>query len=230
MQNMLTYCHDKDIDMIKLVLYQTWPTLVYTNLRMRKSIRSQREIMTFWKNLGKMLLMVHLSFFHEKQLLMKLLFEKQQSYATLLVELILANYTPTRCVDPYRPVCTHVGISIQRRVDSGLDNTIHVSLIKWSCPIFNEQDQNVKLKTSILQPDRKLTWRIFVHTATLFSKQWAALNTFVPVKKSVPLSLKKISIAVARKESSMNWHEVTYRKKALLSLKSESVSGGDCKR
>ena len=77
---------------------------------------------------------------------MKLLFEKQQTYANLLLGLMLANYTPTRCVNSCRPVFIRVGISIQKRVDSYLDKTGPAALNIWSCPISNEQDQNVKLK------------------------------------------------------------------------------------
>ena len=60
--------------------------------------------------------MVHLSFSHGKQFVMKLLIENQQTYANLLLGLTLANYTPTRCVNPCRPVFIRVGISIQNRV------------------------------------------------------------------------------------------------------------------
>ena len=47
----------------------------------------------------KMLWVVDLAFLHAKQLLMKLLFENLQTYANLLLELMRANYTPTRCVN-----------------------------------------------------------------------------------------------------------------------------------
>ena len=75
---------------------------------------------------------------------MKLLFENQQTYANVLLGLTLAIYTPTRCVNPCRPVFIHAGISIQKRVDSYLDKTRLAALKKWSCLISNEQDQNVK--------------------------------------------------------------------------------------
>ena len=91
-----------------------------------------------------MLLVVHLAFSHRKQLLMKLLFENQQTYANLLLELMLANYTPTRCVNQCRPVFERVGISIQKRVDSYLDKTRPAALKIWSCLIFKIQDLIVK--------------------------------------------------------------------------------------
>ena len=118
MQKMIAFYHDKDIDMLKLGC--TLPN--YTNLLMQISIHSRKEIKT-WKKSEKMLLVVHLSFLLGKQLLMKLLFENQQTYANLLLGLRLANSTPTRCVNPWRPVFISVGMSIQKRVDSYLDKT-----------------------------------------------------------------------------------------------------------
>ena len=82
-----------------------------------------------------MLLVVHLSILHAKQLLMKLLFESLQTYANLLLGLMPANYIPTRCVNPCLPVFKRVGISIQRRVDIRLDKTRPTALKIWSCPI-----------------------------------------------------------------------------------------------
>ena len=59
---------------------------------MQNSTHSRKEIKTFWKNFDKMLLLVHLSLLHEKQLLKKVLFENQQTYANLLLGLMPANY------------------------------------------------------------------------------------------------------------------------------------------
>ena len=122
---------------------------------MQSSIQSRKEIKTFRKKFEKMLLVVHLPFSHGKQLLMKLLFENQQTFANLLLGLTLANYTPARCVNPCRPAFVRVGISIQKRVDSYLDKTRPAALKIWSCLISNEQDQNVKLKASLQQADKK---------------------------------------------------------------------------
>ena len=138
---------------------------------MQNPIHSLKDMKTFWKKFETMLV-VHLSFLHAKQLLMKLLIENQQTYANLLLGLTLANYTPTRCVNPCRPVFIRVGISIQKRVDSHLDKTKPAALKIWSRPISNEQDQNVKLKASLQQADRrKLTASVlmgFVLIATVF--------------------------------------------------------------
>ena len=86
--------------------------------------------------------------FTRKQLLMKLLFEKQQIYGNLLLGMTLVNYTPTRCVNPCPQVFIRVGISTQRRVDLSLDKTRPAACKIWSCLIFNDQDQNVKMKAS----------------------------------------------------------------------------------
>ena len=158
-----------------------------TQIYWSNSIHSGKEIKTCWKNFGKMLLVVHPSFVHKKQLLMKLLFESQQTYASLLLGLTLANCNPTRCVNTCRPVFIRVGISIQKRVDLGLDKTRPAALKIWSCPNFNEQDQIVNLKASYQQADRKkLTALVllgFFLIAILCLKQWVAFTT-ARVKKS----------------------------------------------
>ena len=150
-----------------------------------------------------MLLVVHLLLLHAKQLLMKLSFEKVQTYTNLLMGLMPANYIPTRCVNPCLPVFICVGISIQKRLDSHLDKTRPAALKIWSCPISKEQDQIVKSKASLQQADRKeLTTSVlmgFVLIATLYLKPWVAFTTSVPVKGCVPLSLKRIFNVVARR-------------------------------
>ena len=93
-------------------------------------------------------------------------------------------------------------------LDSHLDKTRPAALKIWSCPISNEQDQNVKLKASLQQADkRKLAASVlmgFVLIATLRLKPWVAFTTSVPIKSCVPLSLKKIFNVVARRESLMH--------------------------
>ena len=146
---------------------------------MQNSIHPQKEIKTFWRKFGKVLLVVHLSFLHAKQLLMKLLLESLRTYANLLFGLTLANYIPTRCVKPCLPVFIRVGIWTQKQVDSHLDKTRRAALRIWSFPTSNEQDQSVKLKASLQQADRrKLTASVlmgFVPIATLCLKPWLLL-------------------------------------------------------
>ena len=101
-----------------------------------------------------------------------------------------------------------VGISIVIQIDLYLDKTGLAALKIWSFLIFNEQDQNVKLKPSLQQADRrKLTASVlmgFVLIATLRLKPWVAFTTSIPAKSGVLLSLKRICIVVARRESSMH--------------------------
>ena len=152
----------------------------------------------------------------------------------LLLELMPANYTPTRCANPCPPVFIRVGISIQKTVDSHLDKTRPVALKKWSCLIFNVQDLIAKLRASTLQADRRkliaLVLMGFVLIAILCLKQWVAFTTFVPVKSCAHLSTKKMSNVAVGKKNSMNWGEAIYRRKFSLSLKCGNVSGGDFTR
>ena len=217
-----------------VVHYQTLLTFAYTNLPMQIFIPSQREINTYWKNFEKTSLVAHLSFLHAKHLLIKLLSESLRTYANLSLELMPANFTPTRCANPCPPVFIRVGIWIQKPVDSYLDRTRPVALKIWSCLMFNVQDLIVKLRASTLQADRrKLIASVlmgFVLIATLCFKQWFASTIFSPVKSCAHLSLNKISNEAVGEENSMNWAEAKYRRNVSLSLKCGNVSGWDFTR
>ena len=80
-----------------------------------------------------------------------------------------------------------------RREDIYLDKTIPADLKKWSSPIFQEKDQNVKFKSSFEQVDKiKLTASVligFVLIATLSSRQEVAYTNFVSFKMYVHLYL-----------------------------------------
>ena len=157
MQKMIAFYHDKGIGLVKLGC--TLPNLV--NISLHKSTDAKwypftEGEKTFWRKFEKMLLLVvYQSFLYVRLLLMKLLFESLQTYANLLLGLMPANYIPTRCVNPCLPVLTRVGVGTQKRVDSYLDKTIPAALKLCSCPISNEQDQNVKLKASLQQAHRR---------------------------------------------------------------------------
>ena len=120
----------------------------------------------------------------------------------------------------------------QKRVDWHLDKTRPAALKTWSCPISNEQDQNVKLKVSLQQVDiRKLIASVlmgFVFIETLCLKPWVAFTTSVPVKNCVPLSLKKIFNVVAKRESSMHWDDTIYKRNVTRLLQCKSANGGGC--
>ena len=203
---MIAFYHDKDIDMLKLGC--TLANLANVCLHKSTDAKfypSQREIKTYWKKFENTSLVAHLSFLHAKQLLMKHLSESF-TYANLLLELMPANYTPTRYANPCPPVFIRVGI--QKPVDSHLDKTRPIALKIWSCLIFNVQDLIVKLRASTLQADRtKLIASVlmgFVLIAILCLKQWVAFATFVPVKSCDYLSLKKMSNVAIGEENSMN--------------------------
>ena len=166
-----------------VVHYQIWLTFAYTNLPRQIFIPSQIEIETYWKKIEKTSLVLHLSFLHAKQLLMKPLSESLQTYANLLLGLMPANNTSTQCVNPCPAVIIRVGISIQKPVDSHLDKTWYIALKIWWCLFFNVQDLIVKLRASTLQADRrKLTASVlmgFVLIAIRYLKHWVASITFV---------------------------------------------------
>ena len=232
---MISSNQDKNIDKLELgCLYHTWPTFVYTNLSIQRPIRSRRHIKACWRKFEKMLLVVLLLFLHAKQLLMKILFVCQQTYANHSWGLILANYTAARCVNRRPPVFIRVGISIQRKVVSHLDKTTPEALTLGLFLTLNEQGQIAITRASLQQTQRKkLTasvLMVFVHIAALCSKQGAASTTFVSFKRFNHLSLKRIFILVVKRQSSINWADTVYEKKASLSLYCGSVNGGDCTR
>ena len=73
----------------------------------------------------------------------------------LLLGLMPAIYTATRCVNLCPPIYIRVKISVQKPVDSRLDKKRPVASKIWSCLIFNVEDLIVKLRASTLQADRK---------------------------------------------------------------------------
>ena len=196
MQRMIAFYHDKDIDMLKLGC--TLPNLA--NICLHKS--TDGKFYTFSER--------------DKDLLEKLrehvvagnFIRKSTNLCKSIVGIDASQLYPTRCVNPSRLVFIRLGISIQKRVDSHLDKTRPTALRIWSCPISNEQDQNVKLKASLQQADRKkLTASVFmgfVLIAALCLKPWDAFTTSLTVKSRVLLLLKKIFNVVARRESSMH--------------------------
>ena len=132
MQKKIAFYHDKDIDMLKLVC--TLPNLA--NVCLHKTTDAKFYAFTeadidLLKKFEKTSLVVHASFLHAKQLLMKLLFERLQTYANLLLGLMPANYITFLCVNPNLPVFIRVGIPIQKRLYSHLDKTRPAVLKIW---------------------------------------------------------------------------------------------------
>ena len=65
------------------------------------------------------------------------------------------KYTPNRCVNSCQPVSKHFDDLIRRQEHSCPNKTAPLAWKKWSCPSFKKQNQNVTLKTSILQAENK---------------------------------------------------------------------------
>ena len=149
-------------------------------------------------------MVVQLSFFHAEQMLMKLLFENQKTYANLLLGLMPANYTHTRCVNPCQPVLISNGILLQRRSDWCLDKTRPAALKLWSCLIFKEQDHNAKIVSFYTTGRQKeidgFNYDGFCSDCSNVSEVTVAYTTFVHFKKYVHTPLKKIFYVTRKRE------------------------------
>ena len=195
MQKMIAFYHDKDIDILKLGC--TLPNLA--NICLRKSTDAKFYLFTegdedLLEKIREDVVGGPSIVFTRKTVVDEafiLLSQRLQTYANLLLRLMLANYTPTRCANPCPLVFIRVGTSIQKQVDSHLDKTRPAALKRRSCLIFNERDQNVKLKASLQQADRrKLTASVligFVLIATLCLKPWVAFP-LLPLSRAASLS------------------------------------------
>ena len=150
MQKKIAFYHDKIIEMLKLGC--TLPDLA--NICLHKSFDAKFYPFTegenfFWKKIREDVVGGPSIVFTRKAMkLMKFLFENQKTYGIFLLGLMQANYTPTRCVNPYRRVFIRIGISNKKRVNSYLDTTRPAALKIWSCLICKGQDQNMKFKAS----------------------------------------------------------------------------------
>ena len=138
-----------------VVLYQTWPTSVYTNLLMQKSIpltEGDKESLEKFREdvVGDSSIV-----FPRKAVVDEVFIKKSKSSCKSIVGIDTSQLQHFRCVIPCQPVLIRLGISIHRRVDLRVDETRPAILKIWSCPIRNEQDQNVKLKASLQQADRR---------------------------------------------------------------------------
>ena len=118
-----------------IVLYQFRPTFVYINLPMQISIPSQREIKIFLKKSARCRwwFICRYQLAHAQPLLLKLLIQNQQTYAILILEMMIANYCPTRSDNPCQLVLKSNGIYNERQLDSRLDKTRPAALKIVSC-------------------------------------------------------------------------------------------------
>ena len=157
-----------------VVHYQTWPTFVYTKLQRQNVVPftdgDKTNLEKKWEDVVSGSSIV----FTRKAVLDETFFENPQTYANQLSGLIPANYTPTLFLSRCLRFHVGVGVTIQKPIDSYLVRTINVALEIWSSPIFNEQDQNVKSKASMMKVDeRKLIVSVLMDCsliATLCSK------------------------------------------------------------
>ena len=157
MQKTIAFYHDKNIDTLKLgCTLPNWLPFAYRNLPMQKSIPSQSEIKTFWKKIREDVVCWPSLVFTSKAVVDEKFIRKSTNICNSSVGIDASQLYPYSICQPLcPPVFLRVGISTQKRVDSHLDKTRPAVLKIWSCPITNEQDQNVKLKRSLQQADRR---------------------------------------------------------------------------
>ena len=156
LQKMIAFYHDKDIDMLKPGC--TLPKLA--NIFLHKPTDAKFYPFTegdkgLHEKLQEDVVGGPSIVFTRKAVVDEALLRRLTNLCNSIVRIDASQLYPTRCVNPCRPVFIRVGISIQERVDSYLDKTRPAVLKMWSCPFSNEQEQNVKLKASLQQADRR---------------------------------------------------------------------------
>ena len=177
MQKVTAFYHDKDIDMLKLGC--TLPNLA--NICVHKSTDAKFYPFT---EADKGLLEEILEdavggpsiVFIRKAVVDETFVRKSSNLCKSIVGIDASQLYPYSMCQPM-PTGLYARwhfVSIQKLVDSYLDKTRPAVLKIWSCPISNEQDQNVKLIAFLQQADRrKLTASVlmgFVLIATLCLK------------------------------------------------------------
>ena len=209
MQKTIVFYHDKDIDMLKLGC--TLPTLA--NICLHKSTDAKFYPFTegdkdLLEKIREIVVGGPSIVFTRKAVVDETFIRKSANICKSIVGIDASQLYPYSMCQPCLPVFICIGIWTQKRVDSHLDKTSRAALRIWSCPISKEQSQNVKLKASLQQADRrKLTASVlmgFVLIVTLCLKPWVAFATSVLVKSCVLLSLKRIFDVAARRKSSMH--------------------------
>ena len=201
---MIAFYHDKDFDALKLGC--TLPNLgnicLYESTDTKFHV-SWKQIKTCWGKTENMMLVVLLSFFHGKQLLLTLFFPKVHKNMQLsIVGLILANYTPNRWVNSYPPVFIRVGISIHRQVDSHLDKTRPVAFKKWSS-VFLTSKTRLQKRELLYRKQTKEKWQLqcwwfFFHCNNVFEAR-GCFHHFCPCQDVRP-SLTAEGVQVGSKK------------------------------
>ena len=217
MQKIFAFYQDKDIDMLKLGCTLTDMADVclrkYTDTIFYPFYGSRNDIL---KYVGEDFVVGPSIVLSTRQLSVKLFFENLQTCANQLLGLMLANCTHMRCYNLCRPNFTFIGVSIQSQVHSHLNKTKPAVLRISLCPIFNEQENNVKLKTYIQDADRKLTASVlmgFCSHCNIVFEAMVCFYHFCPDKIFVHSSLKRIFSMVVRRESLINSDKTIYTNK-----------------
>ena len=206
---MIAFYHEKGIDRLKLGC--TLPNRA--NICLHKSTDANFYPMTegykdFLEKIEKMFLVVHQSFLHEKLLLMKLFFENQQNFASLLLGLTLANYTHTRCVKPR--LTGHYtrwdldseigGFTPGQNKIRGFENVVISCFLRTrpECKIENFFTTGRQKKIDCFRVNGFCS-----HCNTVFEAMGCFYH-FCPVNSCVQLSLKKTFSVQARRDSWMH--------------------------
>ena len=209
MQKMIAFYHDKDIGMLKLGC--TLPTLAHICLHKSTDAKFYPFTEGDEDLLGKIREDVVggvIIVFTRKAVVDETFIGKSTNLCKSIVGIDASQLNPYSMCQPMP-----TGIYTRWDFDSETSRLIPrqnkpAALKIWSCLISNEQDQNVKLKTSLQQADRrKLTASVlmgFVFIATLCLKPWVAFTTSVSVESCVFFSMKRIFNVVAKRESSMH--------------------------
>ena len=209
MQKMIAFYHDKDIDMLKIGF--TLPNL--TNICLH--ICTDAKFYPFTEGDKDLLEKIREGVvggpsivFTRKAVVNETFIRKSTNICKSFVGIDASQLYPYSMCQPMPTGLIRVGIWTQKRVVSHLDKTRLAAMKIWSRPISIEQDQNVKLKASLQQVDRRkliaLVLMGFVLIATLCLRPRVAFTTSVLVKSCVLLSLKKIFNVVAKREISMH--------------------------
>ena len=152
-KEVITFYHDKDIEMIKLgcALTILGNTCLHKSTDAKFSPFTEIDIELFEKS-REDVVCGFLSFLHTKQLLIKFSFGGLHVYVNQKSGLKLANHGRTQCANLCQLVFIRGGITIHRRADSHLDRTRPVPLK------IRKQDKITKPRASIQQVDNtKLT-------------------------------------------------------------------------
>ena len=152
-----------------VVLYQTWPTFAYTNLLLQKSIHSRKEIKTFRKKIevvgGPFMV------FTREAVVDETFIRKSTNICKSIVGIDASQLYPYSMCQPM-PTGLYTRWNFDSKTSMFTPRQNRPAALRiWSCPTSNEHDQNVKLKASLRQADRKkLTASVlmgFVLIATL---------------------------------------------------------------